>query len=232
MAQFSIPSDMLLKDAIGDGGRNLIDWHIAVANEEWRSAVSEGVFTETPVLFVDKRQKKSIEGLKFGGSLEFVDSTEGPIDDAVKLAVEEILHRAVVRTGKYVRSFVVEINGRAHPMGQHPEAKPGDVVNIYPEDIPYASKLELVKLGDDGIVYGAWKLVSKKYKAVLGVRYGYPRKYAAEYTTKKGQSRARNVPVLTIGAREKVFTRATKPGTMTGYIRKGGKRGPKPKRRT
>jgi hypothetical protein len=231
MAKFEMPTEMLLKDAIGDGGRLLIDYHIGVAHEEFRAAVAEGVFTDKPVLFVDGRQKKGISGLKFGGKLEFVDSSLGPIKEAVELAVEEILHRAVVKTGRYVRSFVMEINGTKHPMTLQPDVKPGDVVNIYPEEIPYAAKLELVNLKEDGVVYGAWKLVSRKYKQVLGVKFSYPAAYAADYTTKDGQARARNVPVLTIGAREDVFTSATKPGTVTKYRRKGGKRGPKPKRR-
>jgi hypothetical protein len=221
MAQFEMPSEMLLKDAIGDGGRLLIDYHIGVAREEFRAAVSEGLFTDAPVLFVDGRQKKGISGLKFGGKLEFVDENAAPINEAVQMAQSLIEQRAPILTGAYLFSFVVEVNGTEYAMGAQPEIASGDTVRIYPKGIPYAAKLELQRIAQDGPVYHAWKKVRSKYQAVLGVRYGYPTDLAAVYDTRAGQNQ-RPVPVLTIGPRSKIFTTASKPGARAQ--RKGRRR--------
>lgn len=117
------------------------DYQVKVAEEALRAAVAKG-FDRQPVVVTDGRPRADYRLVKPYGNIEFI--RRPTMADAVLWALDQLRRRSPVRSGRYVQSHTVLINGRqieGDVRAGLAKVKPGDRVQIVNPQ-PYARKLE------------------------------------------------------------------------------------------
>lgn len=114
---------------------------IAAAEQALTKAVAKG-FDNQPLVVTDGKPRADYRLVKPYGRIEFI--RRPTMADAVLWALDQLRRRSPVRSGRYVQSHTVLINGRAiegDMRGVLASVKPGDRVQIV-NPLPYARKLE------------------------------------------------------------------------------------------
>lgn len=114
---------------------------VAAAEQALTKAVAKG-FDNQPIVVTDGKPRVDYRLVKPYGRIEFI--RRPTMGDAVLWALDQLRRRSPVRSGRYVQSHTVFINGRAiegDMRGGLASVKPGDRVQIV-NPLPYARKLE------------------------------------------------------------------------------------------
>lgn len=155
------------------------DLTIATAEEVLKREVGAGNFTTTPAVVTDGVVGRDYHGVKPFGKIEFIATPTMRI--AVQWALDMLRRLSPVRSGRYVQSHVVLLNGvglTSSGLEQLDKAKDGDRVQIVNVQ-PYARKVEGARAnrrkqwhGRKGLSKQAPGGVYRKVYALLQQRYG------------------------------------------------------------
>ncbi len=187
-----------------NGGAQARQYHVITAAKELAREQRRGNLRDA-IVSVDRRQKKRIQNVKFGGHIEFADAS-GDVFDLAQTAMELALRVAPYRTGLYANSFQIEIaDRRSGKVGtgkvfRRDAVEPTSVVKIW-NTADYASPLEARHV-PNGILYFVF----------LTLRREYGRRFSYNFGFETMPGRRIPTPVLKLAGAGVIYTTAQRPG--------------------